>query len=221
MKRIIPNNVITSIEKNISIAWSGKSGSSTVMSLFFDYIEYDCKCNFIHNDREHYYQIDKQNGLLHKDFTNAIVFQVVRNTYLRAVSSYLQYLKSSKPTWNWNAIPIPTGLAFIDFLSHIINEVKQGKTIDMHYDVQTQHITDYIIKNNDVVYLESFQEDIEKINSKYNISLNSKAYYAPHAHNKIYKKPYIAYYKDPLAIKLVEEMYESDIENFKFLSIKP
>jgi len=219
MKRIISNNIITSIEKNISIAWSGKSGSSTVMSLFFDYIKYDCKYNFIHTDRKYYCLIVKQNILLHNDFKNAIVFQVVRNTYHRAVSSYLHFLKRpSKPIWD--PLFIPPDLSFIDFLSHIIKEVKQDKTIDMHYDVQTQNITDYIIKNNNIVYLESFTEDIEKINSKYNISLNSKAYYAPHAHNKIYKKPYSEYYKDPLAIKLVKEMYESDIENFKFLPIK-
>lgn len=221
MKRTLKNNVITSITNNISIAWSQKSGSSTVIYMFFDYIKYNCKRDFIHRDRQDYYALSNRNSRLPDDLENHIIFQVVRNTYHRAVSSYLQYLLAV-PTKSYDAIFVPANLNFIDFLLHIINEIKQNRKIDPHYDIQTQNITQYILQHNNIVYLESFAQDIEKINLKYDINLNSKTYYAPHAHTKIHNitKPYKEYYQDPLARKLVEEMYESDIENFKFLPIK-
>lgn len=224
MKRVVQNNPIFNVDKKICIFWSAKSGSSTALKMFFDYIGYQCTQGFIHKDRiQDYSKNIQKTKKLPKDFDSYIKFQIVRNSYERAVSSYLHYdFHSSKMQEKYKqdtGIPY-NNLSFIDFLTYIQNEIKCDHKINPHFEIQTQEITEHLVKNNLIVHLENFSNDIGRINDTYQTALDPKAYYAPHSHKKRYKiDSYISYYKDPLAKKIVEDIYESDIENFKFLPI--
>lgn len=220
MKRTLNNNAIFNIDKKICIFWSAKSGSSTVLKMFFQYIEYNLRHEWVHDDRIEYFRNVQNTSQPPKDLDHYIKFQLVRNSYERAVSSYLHYdLHSSnegEKYQNHNNIPYKN-LSFIDFLLYIQYQIKCKHKIDIHYDVQSQHITEQLLKDNLIVHIENFYNDINRINSIYKIALNPNTHYAPHSHKKRKNLDnYTSYYKDPLAKKLVEDIYESDIENFKF-----
>ena len=224
MKRIIQNNPIFNVDKKICMFWSPKSGSSTALKMFFQYIEYNICHEWIHDDRIEYFRNIQDKSQPPKDLDHYIKFQVVRNSYERAVSSYLHYdwHSSNGGERYQNHIKIPyKNLSFIEFLLYIQHQIKCKYEIDIHYDVQSQHITEQLLKDNLIVHIENFYNDINRISSVYKITLNPNTYYAPHSHKKRRQlDSYEHFYRDPLAKKLVEDIYESDIENFKFLPIQ-
>ena len=226
------NRILRSDTKKLIIFWSEKSGCCTATAMFFKYIGYRYDNNrFIQLSRSEY---QDETGFydMPENYENYIIFQIVRNSYSRAVSSYLVSRTRSIDYYNqlnnndYFVSPVANNLSFIEFLQTILQQKTSDLPVDSHYDIQTMKDSHIPISQNNIVYLETYKKDIKKINKKYNINLDSKVRYDIHSHYSIFSTyqflyhteppQYKKFFKDPKAKNLVEHIYNIDIENFKF-----
>lgn len=213
------NRNLRSNNKRIYMLWSPKSGSATLGQIFFEYINFDYDKNkFIHFSIREYEKIQK-NTIPLLPLNDYLCLQLVRNSYIRAASAYMvSQIRNSDWYLNINCYPIGNNISFIDFLYQVKYIIDNKYTLDPHYGQQRMPNTQYIVEHNGIVRLEHIREDINRINLRENINLNSSVVYDIHSSKKINKK-YIEYkylYKDPLSKKLVDSIYGEDIDTLRF-----
>jgi len=231
--RLCKDKVLRNDPCNLLILWSAKAGCSTALQMFFKYINYQYDNNkFIHMSRIQY-ENTVQPNIFPNNYNNYITLQVVRNPYIRAVSSYLvstireeSYYKDASSE-NYQLINISNNLRFIEFLELLYYHIESKSNIDIHYDIQSMTHSYIPIRLNNIIKLENFEQDIKNINQKYNLKLDPYIKYDSHAHNsltsdyvfyhKTQPKEYYLYYKDKKTKNLVKKIYSQDIENFKYL----
>ena len=223
------NNMLIIYNKNKSqnkfiIDWSAKSGCTTILKIFLDYMDLLDKFknyHWIHNCRPIYYneygRVDEQ--LL---FSNEYLkIKFVRNPYSRAVSSYLHVMNTKLKNKFRHK-----NMSFHTFLLSL----KSRELNDIHYNLQmtkeekNNKIFDKVIK------IENLSKEILEINSLYNINLNCN--FSSFHHKKIdtkvsknisYKKysqikniPSYNFFYDQKIKNLVYKIYKEDIEKYDY-----
>jgi hypothetical protein len=202
---------LISTQNKLAILWSPKAGSASACEIFFKYCDnFDYKKHYwIHNARIEYQkshpEIYKHNFMSMIHDPNYRVIQVVRNPFLRAVSSYFYYLSYCNNPINFNI-----------FLKNI--QEKKINCPNAVYHSRKQFMTEHI---SDVIKIENMELDINKINHKYNITLEPCKYDIHKWENnmsKIPKEYHMSYENiaDHYSIDLINKIYKKDIEFFNY-----
>ena len=216
-------------DKKFIIAWSPKSGCTTVCKIFFDYMgileEYIKEYPWIHNARPKFY---KTYGLVNQDLllsNEYIKLKFVRNPYSRAVSSYLHVMKSKLKDRLFNGLD----MSFYEFLTNINSS---QYTEDVHYALQISRIEDIHRKIfNHIIKLENLEKELAKIQDIYGIELKYKFPSTHHTikdnsilldiayvkYSKIKTIPnYKSFYQHTAIQELVNTIYRKDIDIYQY-----
>lgn len=154
-------------EKKIIFEYSPKSNCTVICKMFFEYInllETAIKySSWIHNYEQQIYN-PKQ---YIKNNIPYIKIKFIRNPYDRVVSGYLHVMS----TKIYDILPKQyRNMSFLDFLKsyHALKNI----TYADHFTPQFQkHGIDFF---NEVIKIENLHNEVERINKKYNLQLNSK-----------------------------------------------
>lgn len=176
-------------KNNVIMDWSPKVGCTILTKMFFRQMglldaamEYH---SWIHEYRMHVFY--KNHPVTIDDIRNPSVFKfkVVRNPYLRAVSSYIHTMKKEvmhepvrKALWRWNA-----NISFKSFLRYLSKI--DIHNCDPHYSLQKKFFEfDFPGCFNEIVYLENLESSIEEINKKHQLNFDLSGL-TSHHHSKI------------------------------------
>lgn len=199
--------VLTSCQKNIAMFWTPKAGCSTAVNIFLDYVGFEYSSyEWIHEARMLYEKTQCK-------YSDSLVkFQIVRNPYDRAVSSFLECTR-----WKNKQSGKPYGLKemtelFVEFL----NSVKRNELKD---SCKFHSLRQYMTPNLDMVLkLENLEKEISLLNQKFGLSLRY-FYYNRHSFRNslgnLYEDVYSKIYNQD-SLKLVEEIYSKDFEFFGY-----
>lgn len=221
--------VLVSPEKQLCIFWSPKSGSSSAVKLFFEYINFEYnKHIWIHDERERYQRLVHPSELP-DNYEKYLKIQICRNPYSRAVSSYMHL--SQIVERSGDRINIKETL--YDLPRMFSYMIKRGTT---HFDrnnlhnyvahsLMPQHMTDNI---DELIMIEDFEQSIRNINAKYAINLPISKY-LNHSHKigiqkntnkyKFIPDRFIKSYSDGLTNyekEFVKSWFWEDFEFFKY-----
>ena len=224
------SNMLIVFNKNKSdykfiIDWSAKSGCTIICKMFFDYMdlldEYNKNSNWIHNSRPIYY---KDYGIVNEKllFSNEYLkIKFVRNPYSRAVSSFIHVMKTKlKEKFN------NEDMSFHTFLL----KLQSKKYNDIHYNLQMIKEEKNINIFDKVIKIENLNDEVNKLNNKYKINLNSN--FSSFHHNKketkinkifCYTKyseikdiPNYKFFYNKKIINLVYKIYKEDIHKYNY-----
>jgi hypothetical protein len=210
---------LISEEKKLVVLWTPKAGCTTAKNIFYNYVGLPLPDNrFMVNSQEYIKLHNKQKNELPKNLQNFIVIQFCRNPYDRAISSFLTHIMhQSGKNKNLEKCEInyPN---FKDFLLAL----KNNKISCNHcnYHSVKQFMTD---KVNDIIKIENLDQDLARVNDLYNLNFKNISF-ENHSHRKKiekktmpqrYNKPYEEYL-DSKTISLINEIYQKDIEYFKY-----
>ena len=156
--------VLYNKEKKILFHTSPKSNCTVVAKMFYEYIgllnealEYS---HWIHN-----YTQDKYQVRIKKDNLKDILkIKFVRNPFMRAVSSYLHVMH----TLIKDEMKL-TNESFFDFLNIIRNKPMYNGSSHYLPQYNEKFPNEYF---NEIIKVENLNSEIDRINVKYNISLN-------------------------------------------------
>jgi hypothetical protein len=215
------NNIraLISEEKKLVVLWTPKAGCTTAKNIFYNYLGLPLPDNrFRVNSQEYIKLHNKQTNKLPKNLQDFIVIQFCRNPYDRAVSSFLTHIMhQSGKNKNLEKCEInyPN---FKDFLLALKNNKISCKHCNRHS--VKQFMTD---KVNNFIKIENLDQDLARVNDLYNLNFKNISF-ENHSHRKkiekkslpaSYNKPYESYL-DSTTIPSINEIYQKDIEYFKY-----
>jgi hypothetical protein len=215
------NNIraLISEEKKLVVLWTPKAGCTTAKNIFYNYLGLPLPDNrFMVNSQEYIKLHNKQKNQLPKNLQDFIVIQFCRNPYDRAISSFLTHtIHQSGKNKNLGKCEINCS-NFIEFLLAL----KNNKISCIHCNKHStkQFMTD---KVNDIIKIENLDQDLARVNDLYNLNFKNISF-ENHSHRKKigkktipqrYNKPYEEYL-DLTTISLINEIYQKDIEYFKY-----
>jgi len=151
--KYIPDNddyIVCNSEKKICMIWTPKCACSTAFRTYFDFIEFEYdKFKWIHPERMKKYRTDNYDPTY-------LSFQIVRNPFIRIISSYLHVLRI-RP-WVYEK-----KLSFYDFLKFL--DKKNPNKLDSHTTFQ------FKIPVKNYLKLENIKTEVKNFNLKNNIEL--------------------------------------------------
>lgn len=162
------------------IDWTPKAGCTTVTKMVFgemgileEAMQYS---EWIHDFRGKLPQIypnllASSSQLLSKDY---IKIKVVRNPYLRAVSSFLD-ASLNATTHNYKVGGEFINVSFLEFL----NLYKRGELVDVHWKPQYKDIESEF-DFDEIVQLENMNIRIDEVNKKYNLNFKVNSHSSHH-----------------------------------------
>ena len=224
-------------DKNkIIMDWSCKCGCSIAVGMMFKHLglldEVMKKNKRIHAYRRLTYTPHhrvNRTTLCNKD---NYLFKVVRNPYTRAVSSYLHVC--GRPKLNLLAQKNPDSYKTLSFRQFIIllEGMNVKHDIDPHCRVQTKNYERRNLRQPVICKLESFAQDIEKINTECNVNFSLEGVTAHHHAKKDVEKktlcvdhsfenfdgayPNYNYFYDQVVFEKVTQLYKEDIERYEY-----
>jgi hypothetical protein len=163
------------LQKKIILSWSAKAGCTVVAKLFFRHAgvldEAMAYAPWVHDYREEVYQ--KKHVVVVDDLLNPdyLLLKIVRNPFLRAVSSYIHACKYpsilDKPvicSLNGKIGSKSEGLTFSMFVQYL--ELVNITSCNLHYSRQKQKWEDGL-RAPQIIYLENIESDIQQVNQRY------------------------------------------------------
>lgn len=220
--------VIYDDENKIAIWWSAKCGCTTIKYIYYkiiknyEHILFEKDCNYDLESLHFVYQNFDFSKLYYKNIL------IVRNPYLRILSTYKEKYLSKKVDYGYNDLNFEK---FIELLydKYIIYKYnKDSQILDLHHTTpqfseEYNNLIDYCNLNNiqfkfDKIYkLEEFNIDNQKdFISNFNNCINNIE--TDVKQNKSNSQDFISYYNERLK-KYVYEIYKNDFDILKLYNI--
>ena len=220
------------LKKNIIIIWQARAACSSVMKMFFeylnvltDYYKNDSR-TAVHDLRQIYnkniYYINLKNKALKDPKTTYIQFTV--NPFRRAVSSYIHQMKHNYCNIDKNDISF----------SRFLNRLKKNKLpYNIHHNMQYSYLENEGKKIN-YIKMENFDKKYEKFNKKFdlNFKLIEKKKHDSHSTDNDYYKKFVGnmkwskikgkipknykYFYNSENKQKVTEIYSKDLQTFNY-----
>lgn len=229
-------NMLIIKDNKLLVDWREKSGCTTIVNVFFDYLnileESKKLYKWVHKYRVHHYY--KKFGYVdsikisHGEYKDYRRIKFVRNPYSRAVSSYLHLMNNKKNYIRHNQNYNIGDWSFYEFLKF----VEKNKYSGSHWSPQIRNI-EIKIENfyDDIIKIEDFSKKVNYVNNKYNLKLKynkesghhrkknvNNTNFVGHSNYSILKKnipKYIFFYNSRIR-KLVEEIYKDDLKYYNY-----
>ena len=165
--------ILLSHKKKLIIEYTPKSNCTVICKMFFKYLDLlETALDYhkwIHKYENEVYrkQVHQQPNQPHSQYVR---LKFIRNPYDRAVSSYIHIMKNHYYN-KWN---LPNNMSFLTFL-------KKYKTVEhiLYCRPEADHVrpqTDRYHRGerffNEIICVENLEEEIDRINNKYNINLD-------------------------------------------------
>ncbi len=210
------------------IDWTPKAGCTIICKMIFDHmgiLEEALK----YNRWIHHYRLNKFYRKYGKVTKSKLIddkyikIKFVRNPYTRAVSSYLHVMKT-------NTLPRGLKNRDISFYDFLILIKEKHIPYNVHWGLQKLEIENKKTIFNEIIQIEYLDNEIQRLNIKYNLDLKTKYNSTHHVKNKVnintfcgkinfselkVMPTYNNFYNDEIKL-LVDNIYGEDIITYNY-----